>query len=66
MKAFGWDDAFMVFALGSHIMFATCAIGGIHWGTGRHMNTLSDEEIFMAMRVGDMIMHDEMLQWLMC
>ncbi|KAH5416452.1 hypothetical protein HBI46_120590 [Parastagonospora nodorum] len=50
VNAFGWDDAFMVFALGSHIMFATCAIGGIHWGTGRHMNTLSNEEIFMAMR----------------
>ncbi|KAF2032657.1 hypothetical protein EK21DRAFT_60357 [Setomelanomma holmii] len=50
VKAFGWDDAFMVFALLSHIVFATCAIGGIHWGTGRHMDILSNKEIFMAMR----------------
>jgi hypothetical protein len=35
----------------SHVMFAACAIGGIHWGTGRHMDTLSDEQKFMAMRV---------------
>jgi hypothetical protein len=34
----------------AHILFATCAIGGIHWGTGRHMDTLSDEQKFKAMR----------------
>ncbi|KAF1919770.1 hypothetical protein BDU57DRAFT_152359 [Ampelomyces quisqualis] len=50
VRAFGWDDFFMVLALFAHIMFATCAIGGIKWGTGRHMATLSNEEIFMAMR----------------
>ena len=32
-------------------MFATCAIGGIHYGTGRHMSELSDENILKAMRV---------------
>ena len=53
VKAFGWDDIFMVVALLSHVLFAACAIGGIHWGTGRHMDELSDEEIFMALRVGD-------------
>ncbi|KAF1846663.1 uncharacterized protein K460DRAFT_356309 [Cucurbitaria berberidis CBS 394.84] len=50
VKAFGYDDAFMVFALLSHIMFAGCAIGGIRWGTGRHMDTLSNEEILKALR----------------
>lgn len=50
VKAFGWDDVWMVFALLAHIMFAGCAIGGVHWGTGRHMDTLSAKEIFMAMR----------------
>ncbi|KAF1943002.1 hypothetical protein EJ02DRAFT_151838 [Clathrospora elynae] len=50
VKAFGPDDWFMVFALACHIMFATCAIGGIHHGTGRHMNTLSKEDVFKAMR----------------
>jgi hypothetical protein len=41
----------MVAALCSHVMFATCAIGGIHYGTGRHMDTLSGEQQFKAMRV---------------
>ncbi|KAF2121552.1 hypothetical protein BDV96DRAFT_216584 [Lophiotrema nucula] len=50
VKAFGWDDAWMICAMIGHIMFATCAIGGIHYGTGRHMDTLSDEQIFKAMR----------------
>ncbi|KAH8728786.1 hypothetical protein GQ44DRAFT_675386 [Phaeosphaeriaceae sp. PMI808] len=50
VKAFGWDDAFMVVALLSYIMFATCAICGIHWGTGRHMTDLSDEAILQALR----------------
>ncbi|KAH9881933.1 hypothetical protein J1614_001104 [Plenodomus biglobosus] len=50
VKAFGWDDGFMVLALCSHVMFATCAIGGVHYGTGRHMDTLTNEEIFKAMR----------------
>ncbi|KAL6710409.1 hypothetical protein ACN47E_009355 [Coniothyrium glycines] len=50
VKAFGWDDGWMILALLFHIMFAGCAIGGIHWGTGRHMDTLTNKEIFMAMR----------------
>ncbi|KAF2631059.1 hypothetical protein BU25DRAFT_360897 [Macroventuria anomochaeta] len=50
VKAFGWDDFFMVWALLFHIMFATCAIGGIHYGTGRHMKDLSDEGVLKAMR----------------
>jgi hypothetical protein len=31
-------------------MFATCAITGVHYGTGRHMLELSPENIFRAMR----------------
>lgn len=50
VKAFGWDDFFMVCALLFHIMFATCAIGGIHYGTGRHMADLSNDDIVKAMR----------------
>ncbi|KAF2265739.1 hypothetical protein CC78DRAFT_598319 [Lojkania enalia] len=50
VKAFGWDDAWMVVAMLSFIMFTTTAIGGVHYGTGRHMAELSDENIFMAMR----------------
>jgi hypothetical protein len=41
----------MVAALCAHVMFATCAIGGIHYGTGRHMDTLSGEQQYKAMRV---------------
>lgn len=66
VKAFGWDDAWMIAALVSpsslylsvviltiqlsYILFAGCAIGGIQWGTGRHMKDLDQHEIFMAMR----------------
>ncbi|GME36641.1 putative integral membrane protein [Neofusicoccum parvum] len=50
VKAFGIDDWFMVAATLTHIMFATCAIGGIHYGTGRHMNTLEPENAMKAMR----------------
>ncbi|KAI8942457.1 hypothetical protein NX059_000525 [Plenodomus lindquistii] len=50
VKAFGWDDGFMVLALCAHVMFATCAIGGVHYGTGRHMDTLTPEEVYKAMR----------------
>ena len=52
MKAFGADDWWMVAALCAHVMFATCAIGGVHYGTGRHMDTLSFEQQYKAMRVG--------------
>jgi hypothetical protein len=37
----------------AHIVFATCAIGGVQWGTGQHMDSLSDEQKFQALRVGD-------------
>ncbi|CAI6292913.1 unnamed protein product [Periconia digitata] len=50
VKAFGWDDAWMIVALLCHVLFAGCAIGGVKWGTGRHMSTLSDHDVFMAMR----------------
>ncbi|ORY19021.1 hypothetical protein BCR34DRAFT_472692 [Clohesyomyces aquaticus] len=50
VKAFGWDDAWMVFAMLCHIFFATAAIGGVHYGTGRHMTELEPENIFKAMR----------------
>jgi hypothetical protein len=35
----------------SHIFFASSAIGGVHYGTGRYMTTLTPENIFKAMRV---------------
>ncbi|KAF2020014.1 hypothetical protein BU24DRAFT_131223 [Aaosphaeria arxii CBS 175.79] len=50
IRSFGWDDALMVGAMLSHIMFATCAVAGTVYGTGRHFKDLSDEGIFMAMR----------------
>ncbi|KAF1839424.1 hypothetical protein BDW02DRAFT_635709 [Decorospora gaudefroyi] len=50
VKAFGADDWWMVAALLAHIMFATCAISGVHYGTGRHMSTLSEESQFKALR----------------
>ncbi|KAF2682069.1 hypothetical protein K458DRAFT_370612 [Lentithecium fluviatile CBS 122367] len=50
IRAFGWDDAWMVSAMLTHIMFATCAIGGIHYGTGRHAKDLTEESMYKALR----------------
>lgn len=50
VRSFGWDDAWMVAAMCTHVMFATCAIGGVHYGTGRYFKELNDEEIYKAMR----------------
>ncbi|KAJ4301670.1 hypothetical protein N0V90_003763 [Kalmusia sp. IMI 367209] len=50
VRAFGWDDAFMVTALAFHIMFAVSAIKGVHWGTGRHMAILNEEQITKALK----------------
>lgn len=50
VKSFGWDDAWMMAALLTHIMFATCAIAGAHYGTGRYFDDISGDGIFMAMR----------------
>ncbi|KAF2473765.1 uncharacterized protein BDR25DRAFT_341043 [Lindgomyces ingoldianus] len=50
VNAFGWDDTWMVFATLCHIFFASSAIGGVHYGTGRHMRDLTEEGIFKALR----------------
>ncbi|KAF2645431.1 hypothetical protein P280DRAFT_389644 [Massarina eburnea CBS 473.64] len=50
VRNFGWDDTFMLLAMLTYIMFATCAIGGVHWGTGRHMSELDNEHKMKAMR----------------
>ena len=41
----------MVLALAFMLMYSTTAINGVHWGTGKHMTDLSEEEIFKALRV---------------
>lgn len=33
-------------------MFATCAICGVHYGTGRHFKDLTEGDIHKALRVG--------------
>ncbi|KAL0264573.1 hypothetical protein SLS55_000523 [Diplodia seriata] len=50
VKAWGIDDWFMLAATLTHIMFATCVIGGIHYGTGRHMAELDPHDSEKAMR----------------
>ncbi|KAF2129613.1 hypothetical protein P153DRAFT_376043 [Dothidotthia symphoricarpi CBS 119687] len=50
VKAFGWDDSWMVAALLAQIMFAAAALGGVHYGTGRHMADLTAENAMKAMR----------------
>lgn len=43
----------MVVALGLFVMFTTTAINGARWGTGRHMDTLNEEQTTKALRVCD-------------
>ncbi|OJD35828.1 uncharacterized protein BKCO1_15000110 [Diplodia corticola] len=50
VKAWGIDDWFMLAGTLTHIMFATCVIGGIHYGTGRHMAELDPHDSEKAMR----------------
>ncbi|KAF1966171.1 hypothetical protein BU23DRAFT_487509 [Bimuria novae-zelandiae CBS 107.79] len=50
VRAFGWDDVFMVTALAFQIMFTLSAINGVHWGTGRHMSDLNEEQITKALK----------------
>ncbi|GME35789.1 hypothetical protein GTA08_BOTSDO09632 [Neofusicoccum parvum] len=50
VKAFGIDDYFMVAATLGFIMFTTCALGGIRYGTGRHMAELTPEDMMKALR----------------
>lgn len=50
VKAFGWDDGWMVFAQLMHTMNVTCAIGGAMYGTGRLMKDLTPHGMMMALR----------------
>ncbi|KAI1451434.1 hypothetical protein F4805DRAFT_473673 [Annulohypoxylon moriforme] len=49
VKAFGADDWTMMAATVSFILFCTCAITGIHYGTGRHFADLETPDIEKAM-----------------
>ncbi|KAI5919083.1 hypothetical protein F4810DRAFT_519394 [Camillea tinctor] len=49
VKAFGADDWTMMAATVSFILFVTCAITGIHYGTGRHFADLETPNIEKAM-----------------
>jgi hypothetical protein len=51
VKAFGWDDGWMIFAQLMHTMNSTCAIGGALTGTGRLMEELTPQSMMMALRV---------------
>jgi hypothetical protein len=51
VKAFGWDDGWMVFAQLMHTMNSICAMGGALTGTGRLMKDLTPHSMMMAMRV---------------
>jgi hypothetical protein len=51
VKAFGWDDGWMIFAQLMHTLNSSCAIGGALTGTGRLMKDLTPESMMMALRV---------------
>ncbi|KAJ5965735.1 hypothetical protein N7481_012449 [Penicillium waksmanii] len=41
VKAFGWDDALMVFAMLLNVLFALCGITGAFYGIGQRSRTLA-------------------------
>ncbi|KAK6851677.1 hypothetical protein PG995_011802 [Apiospora arundinis] len=50
LKAFGLDDAVMVFATISFILFTASALTGVHYGTGRHNSDLKKQDVQDAMK----------------
>ncbi|KAI0184773.1 hypothetical protein EV127DRAFT_224571 [Xylaria flabelliformis] len=50
VKAWGLDDWFMSFAAISFTLFCSAAITGVHYGTGRHFEDLTTEDIEEAMK----------------
>ncbi|KAK8106677.1 hypothetical protein PG999_010036 [Apiospora kogelbergensis] len=50
LKAFGLDDAIMVFATITFILFTSSALMGVHYGTGRHNTDLRKEDTQEAMK----------------
>ncbi|RAL09400.1 uncharacterized protein BO97DRAFT_351961 [Aspergillus homomorphus CBS 101889] len=49
VKAFGWDDGFMVLALLFFGMFCGCMYEGGVWGTGKHLTQLTNHQRTTAM-----------------
>ncbi|GKZ31064.1 hypothetical protein AbraIFM66950_011123 [Aspergillus brasiliensis] len=56
VKAFGWDDTLMVFAMVLDIVLTACAIAGAEEGVGQHMMDLHSTEKI----------HHSMLWWWLC
>jgi cation-transporting ATPase 13A1 len=51
VRAFGWDDALMVFAMALNILFALCGITGACYGLGHKLLELTEHEKKTAMFV---------------
>ena len=51
VKAFGWDDGWMLFAQLMHTIQSSSAIAGATFGTGRRMEELKPSGMMMALRV---------------
>ncbi|KAL4897345.1 P-type ATPase [Aspergillus ambiguus] len=49
VRAFGWDDALMVFAMALEILFALCGITGACYGLGQKLEVLTAHERETAM-----------------
>ncbi|KAL4948693.1 putative integral membrane protein [Aspergillus filifer] len=49
IKAFGWDDGVMVFAMLMYAMFSACMIGGTLHGTGHKFEDLTADQRVTAM-----------------
>lgn len=62
VKAYGWDDGWMLFAQLMHTLNSACAIGGALTGTGRLIKDLTPGSMMMALRVGTtLLLHNPVL-----
>lgn len=51
LRSFGWDDWTMVLTQLLFTAYLTCQIGGVVYGTGRHLRDLEFDRAEKAMRV---------------
>lgn len=55
VRAFGWDDWLMAAATVSFILYTSCVLGGIRYGTGRRYADLTSDEIQRALQVSTLV-----------
>lgn len=51
VKSFGLDDCLMTLATAAFVLYSSCVLAGVYYGTGRHLADLSDSDARQAEQV---------------